>query len=100
MESDDNRRELETYGHHAFGRIRQLQMQGDDRAVGTIRTKTTNGYSISSPTLEHHANGKEYDGSRFGVLDPTVLCHLLCNLWTRIVGKRTTKCSLASSRSH
>jgi hypothetical protein len=69
-------RELETYGHHAFGRIRQLQMQGDDRAVGTIRTKTTNGYFISSPALEHHATGKKDGGSRFGVLDPAVACRL------------------------
>jgi hypothetical protein len=69
-------RELETYGHHAFGRIRQLQMQGDDRAVGTIRTKTTRGYFVSSPTLEHHAAGKKCVGSHSRFLDPSVACRL------------------------
>ncbi len=69
-------RELQTYGHHAFGRIRELQRQDEDHAVGTIRTKTTNGYFISAPTLEHHAAGKEGCGGRFGVLDPAVACRL------------------------
>jgi hypothetical protein len=69
-------RELETYGHHVFGRIRKLQRQNEDHAVGTIRTKTTNGYFISAPALEHHAAGKEGGGGRFGVLDPAVECRL------------------------
>ncbi len=68
-------KELETYGHHAFGRIRKMEQNGET-AQASIRTKTLNGYFIAADSLAQHAAGDEGSAAPFRVLSPDIQCRL------------------------